>query len=133
MLLAASAPNDRRGKIVMWTLVVVVCCCCAFLGVEYLLLKLDVAFARGQVATFEAMKLSAEATTDARKMAEILEYVVNYYPSGTKQRKGSALDSVVEMARSNTTTFIIVRLRATTAKDLGGDPNAWLKEYVRDK
>jgi hypothetical protein len=41
------------------------------------MLKLGVAFARGQVATFEAMSDSAEKTSDARKMAELLEYVVN--------------------------------------------------------
>jgi hypothetical protein len=57
--------------------------------------------------------------------AEYLEYLVNYYPSGTKQLAGSKLDRIVESARSHAIKAVIDGLRSTTGKDLGDDPKSW--------
>ena len=130
MLHAANPHFTSQGKIVIWLLLFVISCLCVFLGIKYTILKLEVAFARGQVTTFEVMRASSQTETNANKIAEALEYVINYYPSGSKQRQRSSLDSIVETARSNAVTAIISRLRMTTGKDFGTDPNAWLKEYL---
>lgn len=96
---------------------------------KYSMLKLRVAFADGQVRIFDGMKVLANSTTDPHKLSGQLEYVLVYYPSGSKQVTGSQLDRVVEAARSNAIAEIVSRLRATTGKDLGNEPDKWLKEY----
>lgn len=106
-----------------------VCSIAGFLAVKYIALKLSVAFADGQVKIFEDMKAAASGTTDPQKLSEQLKYVINYYPSGSKQAIGTQLDRIVETARSNAVAAIIFRLRATTGKDLGSDSWKWLKEY----
>jgi hypothetical protein len=55
-----------------------------------------------------------------------LEYALSYYPSGTKQTEGSALDRVVERARQSAVREIIAILRFKTGKDFGGDPRRWI-------
>lgn len=129
MTTVANTWGGARFKLVLWSLVIVLCALAAFFAVKYATLKLRVAFADGQVRIFEDMKATANATTDPRKLSGQLEYVVNYYPSGSKQVTGTQLDRVVEAARSNAIAAIIGRLRAATGKDLGNDSEKWLKEY----
>jgi len=100
-----------------------------FFAAIYTTLKLRVAFADGQVAIFRATKVAAATTTDINVLKDQLNYVVNYYPSGSRQVRGTQLDRVVESARSNTIETIIDRLRTTTGRDLGKDPQQWLREY----
>lgn len=116
-------------KIVLFASLIVLACLCALFAVKYSLLKVRLAFADDQVAIFEDMKASAAVTTDLKELSSKLEYVVNYYPSGTKQTSGSQLDRIVEAARSNAMDAIIARLRSVTGKDLGNAPQQWLKEY----
>jgi hypothetical protein len=116
-------------KVVLVSLFILVAVLCVVCAAKYTMLKLRVAFADGQVAIFEEMEASAKGTTDPRQMSGKLEYVLNYYPSGSKQAKGTQLDRIVETARSNSIAAIIARLRTTTGKDFGNDPQQWLKEY----
>jgi hypothetical protein len=59
----------------------------------------------------------------------VVGYVVGYYPSGSKQVAGSALDEIVESARKSSIRELINRLRISTGRDLGDDPSPWIKEY----
>ena len=127
-----STPTSTTGprtRLVLLLLLVVVAVLCIVCAEKYTTLKLHVVFADGQVAIFKEMEASAYSTTDPREMTARLEYVVNYYPSGSKQMKGTRLDRIVEAVRSNSIAAIIARLHSTTGKDLGPDPRRWLKEY----
>jgi hypothetical protein len=64
---------------------------------------------------------------------ELLEYVVSYYPSGTKQTAGSRLDKIVERARQSTIREMISALRKRSGQDFGDDPQAWLRQAGRLK
>lgn len=130
MLLRQQESSALRANGIPHIVSLVLCCVCGVLGINHALLQMRVASARGQVAVFAAMEGSAQHTTDTRKLAECLDYVVNYYPSGSKQKVGSSLDYIVETARSNATIKILDRLRSTAAVDLGPDVNKWLQKYA---
>jgi hypothetical protein len=87
--------------------------------------KLQIAFAEDQTAIFEQMRQKV-AESDGVEVG-CLEYVVSYYPSGTKQIAGSRLDRVVERARRSAVREIIATLRAKTGKDLGDVPQRWIE------
>ncbi len=93
-------------------------------------LKLRAAFASEQVHIFDEMRDKA-LHSDASGAAGCLEYVVNYYPSGTKQESGSRLDRMVESARGHSVREIVAYLRTKTGEDLGTDPEAWIKKYAK--
>jgi hypothetical protein len=99
---------------------------------NYARLKIEVAFAEEQTRIFDDMRNKAlgESPTGA---AESLAYVVNYYPSGSKQREGSRLDRVVERARVATVREIISELRQKTGEDLGVKPETWIEKYAKNK
>jgi hypothetical protein len=99
---------------------------------NYFRLQLEVAFAEDQTRIFDDEKQKA-LQADAVGAAGFLEYVVNYYPSGTKQPVGSRLDKVVERERASVAHDIISYLRQKTGEDLGGSPEAWIKKYAKDK
>lgn len=82
---------------------------CAYLIFQYGRLSLEVAFAKEQIGIFETMK------TKGADQAS-LEYVMNYYPSGTKQRTGTPLDKIVETARSNAMIEIKAHLHSPIQK-----------------
>ena len=85
---------------------------------------LQIAMAEEQVKVFESMRLKALGAP-AGEAIECLDYVRNYYPSGTKQAAGSRLDNIVESARGAATREIIAHLRIKTGKDFGDDPSKW--------
>jgi hypothetical protein len=99
---------------------------------NYFRLQVEVAFAEEQTQIFDEMRQKA-LQADAVGAAEFLGYVVNYYPSGTKQRAGSRLDKIVERERAFVTHDIISYLRQKTGEDLGENPEAWIKKYAKDK
>jgi hypothetical protein len=66
-------------------------------------------------------------TGGPKDAAECLAYVVAYYPSGTKQETGSALDEIVEASRKETVLCIINELRRKTGEDYGDKPELWIK------
>ena len=129
MKAVASTSGGSKIKLVLWPLILLLCVLAGFFAMKYTTLKLSVAFADGQIRILDEMKASADVTADPHKLSGQLEYVLNYYPSGSKQETGSKLDRVVESARSNAIAAIIDRLRSKTGKDLGNDLGKWLKEY----
>ena len=129
MATTTNTPNDNRIRFVLYSSLVAVSIVAVIFAIKYTTLKLRVAFADGQVRIFDGMKVLANSTTDPHKLSVQLEYVLIYYPSGSKQVTGTQLDRVVESARSNAIAEIVARLRATTGKDLGNEPDKWLKEY----
>jgi len=102
---------------------------CGLLFWNYASLKIRVALASGQTQIFDEMRTKA-LQSDARGAADCLQYVVNYYPSGSKQETGSRLDRMVEQARTFAEAEIIAHLRAKTGEDLGPTPDAWIHKYA---
>lgn len=95
-------------------------------------LKVEVAFAEEQTRIFDEMRQQA-IRGNPSEAAESLAYVVNYYPSGTKQREYSRLDRVVERARSSVIRDIISQLRQKTGEDWGDEPDIWIQKYANKK
>ncbi len=117
-------------KVLLLTLSLLVLILVASTGtvlVLYAILSIKVSFADDQTAIFEDMRVMAISTSDADEMIGCLEYVTNYYPSGTKQAENSKLDAVVERARRSAVREIIALLRKRTGQDLGDDLVAWIK------
>jgi uncharacterized protein YijF (DUF1287 family) len=87
--------------------------------------SMQIALADEQTAIFDQMRsqTAEAAAVDVR----YLEYALWYYPSGTKQTKGSGLDRVVERARQCAVREIIEILRSRTRKDFGDDPRRWIE------
>jgi len=128
--MAMSIAGYKRLTVVLAAL----CCLLAVLSVSlfigYAPLKLRLAFASEQVHIFEDMRDKA-LHSDASGAVGCLEYVVNYYPSGTKQESGSRLDRMVESARGHSVREILAYLRTKTGEDLGTDPESWIKKYAK--
>ncbi len=99
------------------------------LFVGYAPLKLHLAFASEQTQIFDDMRTKA-LKSGVAEAAGCLEYVANYYPSGTKQVTGSRLDRMVERERAGAVRDIIAYLRKLTASDLGDAPEAWVEKYA---
>ena len=99
------------------------------LFVGYAPLKLRLAFASEQTQIFDEMRTKA-LKSGVAEAAGCLEYVANYYPSGTKQVTGSRLDRMVERERAAAVRDIIACLRKQTASDLGDAPEAWVDKYA---
>jgi hypothetical protein len=89
-----------------------------------------VAFASEQTEIFEEQRRVALAA-DPFGAASQLEYIVGYYPTGTKQIPGSRLDKVVERQRAQAVHDIIAYLRTKTGEDLGDDPQKWIQKYAK--
>jgi hypothetical protein len=97
----------------------------ALLSWNYVSLRVQVALASEQCAVFEQMKDRARQGS-LQEAIQCMNYVLNYYPSGTKQNSGSQLDSIVERARKQALTSIINDCRARHAVDFGDDPHKWI-------
>jgi hypothetical protein len=104
----------------------------AYREIENGITGIHIAFADDQTAIFEEM-LDKVERGDIGEAADYLAYVVNYYPSGTKQVTGSPLDRVVERARRSALHEIIASLRIKTHQDFGDDPERWIEGLKRLK
>jgi hypothetical protein len=102
---------------------------CGCLLWNYGWLKIQVAFASDQTQIFEDMRKQA-LQSDPTGAVGCLQYVVNYYPSGSKQETGSRLDRIVERERTQAVRDIISHLRTKTGQDLGENPDAWIQKYA---
>ena len=102
---------------------------CGCLYWNYGWLKVHVALASEQTQIFDEMRTKAAQSSPAGA-AGCLQYVVNYYPSGSKQETGSRLDRIVERERTLAVRDIIAYLRVKTGQDLGENPNAWIRKYA---
>ena len=125
-----SISGYKRLAVVLAVLCALLAVLCATLFIAYAPLKLRLAFASEQVHIFDEMRDKA-LHSDAPGAAGCLEYVVNYYPSGTKQETGSRLDRMVESARLQSAREILDYLRIKTGEDLGTDPEPWIKKYAK--
>ena len=127
--------SDSRRKYVipiLFSLAASLLTAAAILWWLYFPLFLRVTFADEQTHIFEEMRSQALAG-DTTNAAQRLEYVVGYYPSGTKQQQASFLDRVVERSRARATTDIIAHLRSTTGSDLGPAPEPWIHQYAKQQ
>lgn len=100
-----------------------------FLFWSYGSLKIRVSYASEQTLIFEEMRTRA-LSSDAVGAAGCLQYVVGYYPSGTKQNPGSALDQMVERERKHAIRDIVAYLHAKTSEELGENPEPWIQKYA---
>ncbi len=95
--------------------------------VRHSILAARVSLAEEQMGIFHDMVAKAKEGSYEDGL-EALEYTISYYPSGTKQREGSKLDTIVERARRDAVMAIIEALRRVAPTDLGREPQAWLKK-----
>jgi len=117
-------------------LVLGVLCAVLFVGSGFVFwsygwLYVRAALADEQTQIFDEMRTQALQSTAPPDIASALEYVVIYYPSGTKQRAGSKLDRVVERHRTAVVRDIVAHLRRTTGQDLGESPETWIQKYAQ--
>jgi hypothetical protein len=98
--------------------------------ISHIRTSVQIACADEQTAIFDQMRRqTAEAVAVD---VSYLEYALWYYPSGTKQTKGSGLDRVVERARQCAVREIIEILRSRTGKNFGDDPRRWIEGLRAD-
>ena len=92
-------------------------------------LHAQVALGEEQTQMFEECRIQANQSNDPKRIADLIEAVIIYYPSGSKQTVGSHLDKMVERSRQATLKDIITHLRTTTGVDLGNDPQVWIQRF----
>ena len=99
---------------------------------QFWMLEIRVGLAQEQVDVFYGCRDGALAL-DANTADKVgyLEYVIGYYPPGTKQQSGSLLNKVVEQVRKDVGRQIITDLKGTSGLDYGTDPNAWIQAAQR--
>jgi hypothetical protein len=129
--LAMSVSGYKRLTIVLSVVSAALLMACASLLWSHAWLSIRVAFASEQTRIFDEMRMQA-LQSDAREAARCLEYVVSYYPSGTKQETGSRLDQIVERDRSLAARDIVAHLRTQTGEDLGENPKAWIQKDAEE-
>ncbi len=125
-----SIPGYKRVAIVLGVICAGLLVLCGCLFWSYGWLKIRVAFASEQTEIFADMRAKALGSDSARA-AGCLDYVVGYYPTGSKQETGSRLDRMVERERALAVKDILAYLRAKTGEDLGDSPEAWIQKYVK--
>jgi hypothetical protein len=86
------------SRVAPWTLVAAFAGVLIYVAVECRILELRIAFALDQVAVFEDCARRARQLPVDKK-GPLIDYIRNYYPSGTKQVAGGDLDQIVERAR----------------------------------
>jgi hypothetical protein len=118
--------SRRFKRIVAWAGIIALISFATYHQIESAITRLRIAFADEQTAIFEDMREKARQA-DTKEATEFLTYVLNYYPSGTKQATGSTLDRIVDRARRDAVREIITLLRNKTHQDYGDDPQRWIK------
>ena len=101
----------------------------ACLLVRHAVQSIRIAFAEDMTDIFAEMRTRA-LQGNVGEAIRCLDYVVNYYPSGTKLPTGSRLDRIVERERAQAVKDIVARLRRLTGEDLGDDPARWTQEFA---
>ena len=102
---------------------------CGWLFVGKVELSLRAHFANEQTHIMWEQRNEALKSDNPHAVANCLGSVVSYYPSGSKQLTGSQLDKLVERHRADAAVAIICHLRELTAKDMGDDPEPWIREF----
>ena len=125
-----SISGYKRLTIVLGVLCVGLVILCGSLFWSHGWLTIRVAWASEQTKIFDEMRTRA-LTSDPAGAVGCLEYVVGYYPSGSKQETGSRLDRMVERERALVARDIVAYLRTKTGEDLGESPEAWIQKYAK--
>ncbi len=90
--------------------------------------RVDVRYAHDIVGGFQQWRdlaLKAEPAEAAGYLEQLA------FPEGQPSPFSGSLSYFVETQRRRVVQDVIVYLRAKTGKDLGGKPEAWIKEYGR--
>jgi len=124
-----TAPGNKRLKIVLGAVCIGLLVFSGALFWKYSLLKVRTKWANEQTKIFEEMRARALKNDSIPNTALSLEYIVKYYPSGTKQEPGSQLNEIVERARGLAIQDIVASLRTNASQDLGENPEAWIQKY----
>jgi hypothetical protein len=98
---------------------------------SYLYLRVQVVLANDQTWHFAQSRDHALATKNAEGVVD-LQKIVQEYPSGTKQSKGSLLDQMVERQRAAAVREVVAHLRKETGQNLGDDPTVWIEKYTKN-
>ena len=61
-------------------------------------MQLQVSLAKGQIDVFFTQVMQSRTASTAGRIAAV-NYLRNYYPSGTQQVSGSYIDQIVELCR----------------------------------
>jgi len=125
-----STTNYKRLTVALGVVCIGLLILCSCLFWSYGSLMTQVAFASEQTQIFEQSRVQA-LQCDVAGTAGCLEYVVHYYPSGSKQETGSRLDGIVEHERAVAERAIIAYLRTKTGQDLGETPEPWIQQYAK--
>jgi hypothetical protein len=115
--------------ILAWAGIIVLISLVAYREIETGVIRLRIAFADDQTDIIEQIREKAERAGPA-EAADCLNYVMAYYPSGTKQVPGSHLDRVVERARRNAVREMIALFRTKTRHEFGDDPRSWVNGLI---
>ena len=93
--------RKNEMKLFLWCIVIgsIVTAGFAIFFLCNLLTTAHIAHAKDQIEVFYNMKKQAKEAETYDKVMPFLEYTINYYPSGTKQAKGTLLDMIVEQVR----------------------------------
>ena len=124
-----SIPGYKRMTIALATACVGFMVLCGFMIWRHGWLTIRVAWASEQTKIFDEMRRQA-LQSDTEGATRCLNYVVGYYPSGSKQPTGSRLDQIVERERALAASDIVAYLRAKTGEDLGENPETWIEKYT---
>jgi hypothetical protein len=127
---AMSISGYKRLTVFLGVVCVGLLILCGSLFWSHGLLKIRVAWASEEIKIFGEMRTRA-LQSDPAGAAGCLEYVMGYYPSGSKQETGSRLDRMVEHERSLAARDIVAYLRTKTGEDLGERPEAWIQKYAK--
>jgi len=84
-------------------------------------ITIESAIACQQIQLFFESENRAVKGTTAENLQE-LEFVTNYYPSGSRLEKGGRFDRLVESARAEVAAHIISHIEFLTGNNLGNDP-----------
>ncbi|WP_309714466.1 hypothetical protein [Armatimonas sp.] len=104
---------------------------CGWSLVSYLHLDVRVILANDQTSRIAKWRDEALASKKEDWIGS-LWWIVNEYPSGTKQIKGSSLDQIVERQRAAAVHEVLAHLRKETGQNFGDDPEAWIAKYTKN-
>ena len=113
-------------------LVIILALVALFFCAKYMLLRGDIAYADRQVEVFCGVAQSARLDKDTDELFGKLNYLVNHYPSGSRFKSGSRIDSVIECVRGMSIDVIVDRLRIVAPEDLGENKDSWLSSRAKN-
>lgn len=94
-------------------------------------LRVRAALGEEQGRMFEECRAKALETTNTGQIVGLIEAAIAYYPSGTKQRRASHLDLLVEQSRRLSVQAMLAHLRDVSGTNLGDDPQRWIDAFRR--